>query len=109
MRRRYIFRDGAWAEIPRDYVPEPAGPLIVPDLPGYESPATGQWVEGRAQRREDLKRSGCRPWEGKEQELKERNRQAAYIREGNARALDEAANRAFHQMDPRKRRLLERA
>lgn len=109
MRRRYIFRDGAWMEIPRDYVPEPVGPLIVPDLPGYESPATGQWVEGRAQRREDLKRSGCRPWEGREQEVKEQQRQQAYLREINTRALDEAANRAFHQMDPRKRRLLERA
>jgi putative FmdB family regulatory protein len=35
-------------------------PMIVPDYPGYESPATGQWIEGKRAHVEDLKRSGCR-------------------------------------------------
>lgn len=33
---------------------------IAPDLPEYTSPITGKPVCGRKQRREDLKRSGCR-------------------------------------------------
>lgn len=63
---RYVWRDGRMIdkdtgeEITRD----PNAPVCLPqirgDLPGYLSPVTGQWVEGRAARREDLARSGCR-------------------------------------------------
>ena len=35
-------------------------PYIRSDLPAYESPVTGKLIEGRAARREDLARSGCR-------------------------------------------------
>lgn len=38
-------------------------PAVFGDLPGYESPATGEWVEGRKARHEDLKRSRCVPFE----------------------------------------------
>lgn len=47
-------------------VPHPPGPLlhyVIPDTPDYQSPVTGERVSGRVQRREDLKRSGCVPWE----------------------------------------------
>lgn len=33
---------------------------IVPDIGGYWSVASNRWIEGRAQRREDLKATGCR-------------------------------------------------
>lgn len=46
-------------------------PTIHADLPGYQSPIDGRWVEGKRARTEDLKRSGCRPWEGMETERKE--------------------------------------
>ncbi|QGH72951.1 MAG: hypothetical protein [Siphoviridae sp. ctdEk19] len=36
-----------------------SAPAVRADLPGYESPATGRWVEGRRERVEDLRRSGC--------------------------------------------------
>jgi hypothetical protein len=49
----------------------PSAPYIQPDIPGYESPIDGRWIEGRRARREDLKRSNSRPWEGLEQEKKE--------------------------------------
>jgi len=52
-------------------------PAVHADLPGYESPVTGKWIEGRSARREDLLRSGCRPWEGFEQERKEADKQTA--------------------------------
>jgi putative FmdB family regulatory protein len=43
-------------------------PRIFGDYEGYESPATGAWVEGRRAREEDLRRSGCRPYESGERE-----------------------------------------
>ena len=30
------------------------------DTPGYLSVASGKWVDGRRERRDDLKRTGCR-------------------------------------------------
>lgn len=38
-------------------------PRVFGDYEGYESPATGRWVEGRRARAEDLRVSGCRPYE----------------------------------------------
>ena len=35
-------------------------PYIRSDIPPYESPITGKIIEGRAARREDLAKSGCR-------------------------------------------------
>jgi putative FmdB family regulatory protein len=29
------------------------------DVPAYQSPASGKWINGRAERREDLKATGC--------------------------------------------------
>lgn len=46
-------------------------PAVQADLPGYQSPIDGRWVEGRRARVEDLKRNNCRPWEGMESERKE--------------------------------------
>lgn len=47
---------------------------IVCDYPGYECPVTGQWVEGRAAHRENLKRQGCRVLEKGEMEESQRRR-----------------------------------
>jgi hypothetical protein len=38
----------------------PSGPQIMPDLPPHKSPVDGTVIEGRAQRREYLKRHGLR-------------------------------------------------
>jgi len=96
-------------EVTPDYVPDmPSGLIIVPDLPGYKSEVTGLWVEGRAARREDLKRSGCRPWEGLEQEKKEAARREQYDEQRREAALDRAANEVFYQFPPSKRDLLKR-
>ena len=57
---RYIIQDGELVEV----VPAPRRPSVFPmiarDIPEYVSPVTGRPVDGRAARREDLKRSGCR-------------------------------------------------
>lgn len=48
-----------------DYDPKakPEVPYVRGDLPAYFSVASGKWVDGRAARKEDLKRTGCVPWE----------------------------------------------
>lgn len=38
-------------------------PIVVSDTPEYISPATGKLIDGKRERREDLKKSGCVPWE----------------------------------------------
>lgn len=110
MRRRYVWSPEANAlvEVPTSWSQPPRGHFVQPDLPGYTSPVTGLWVEGRKARREDLKRTGSRPWEGREQEQKEADRRRAYVEQANERRLDETARRAYYQLDPTKRRILER-
>lgn len=41
---------------------------VRPDIQPYQSPIDGRPVNSRRQRLEDLKRNGCRPWEGLEAE-----------------------------------------
>ena len=42
---------------------ERARPLQMPrvfgDYPAYQSPVTGEWIEGKQARKEDLKKHGC--------------------------------------------------
>lgn len=81
-------------------------PMVMADLPGYDSPIDGRWVEGRVQRREDLKRSGSRPWEGRAAEEKEAARQRAYIEESHNRAADRAVQMGYAQLSTQSRRIL---
>ena len=59
MRKIYVFKNGKWSEKENNIFSSQV-PYIWSDLEGYESPVGTGWVEGRAARREDLKRSGCR-------------------------------------------------
>ena len=96
-RHRWIYtKEGEAIEVTADYEPEPAAPMVMGDLPGYLS-QSGVWVEGRAQRREDLKRSGCRPWEGLEQERKEAARHQQYEAAKEDRALERTAGEVYAQ------------
>ena len=67
--------------------------MIWDDLPPYDSPIDGRIVDGRRQRRNDLARSHCRPYEGREQEAKE----AAKVQQENERALDNLAEKIAHR------------
>ena len=107
MRRRYVY-DPARKELVETAARQShALHFIQPDLPGYESPIDGRWVEGRRARREDLKRSGCRPYEGREQEAKEAAKVRAQVSQRLERATNESVERAWAQLAPRKRRVLE--
>jgi hypothetical protein len=91
MRRRYVWspEKGALVEVTQtERVNHSA--MIVPDLPGYESPVTGKWVEGRKARREDLKRTGSRPYEGRAAEMQIANS----YRESVEREMDRKAEAA---------------
>lgn len=80
-------------------------PMVRGDLPGYESPIDGQWIEGRRARQEDLRRSGCRPYETGEKEQNERARVQADARLDSA--VDSTIDREIALMPARKRELLE--
>ncbi len=115
-RRRYVWdptavdpRDGSigcMVEVDTSYQQPARIHYVIPDTGDHISPATGLVVSGRRQRRNDLRASGCRPYEGKEQELKEAARHQAYDEQKLDRGLHEKAERAFAQLSPEKRRAL---
>ncbi len=45
--------------LPRTQRAELCAPMVVSDTPDYYSVVSDRWVSGRADRREDLKRTGC--------------------------------------------------
>jgi hypothetical protein len=106
-RRIWRWIDGALVEIThREEMPVMLTPTIIGDLPDYVSPVTGKVISGRAQRREDLRRTDSRPWEGMEQEKKEAARQQQYVEQRSEQRLDEAAWRAYRELPVEKRRIL---
>ena len=66
-------------------------PRVFGDYEGYVSPTTGKWIEGKSARREDLRSSGCRPYEAGEREAAERRRAA------DERALDAVADQCVER------------
>jgi hypothetical protein len=110
MRRKFVWspEHNKLIEVETSWTQRPRGHFVQPDLPGYRSPVTGLWVEGRKQRRNDLARTGSRPWEGMEQERKEAARHQAYAEQSNDKFLDRAVRETYYQMSPEKRRRLER-
>lgn len=73
--------------------PTNEAPTVWDDLPGYQSPVSGLWIEGRRARRDDLARNQCRPWEGMEQE----KREAAKVQGERERASDQLAEKMAHR------------
>lgn len=66
-------------------------PRVFGDYEGYESPASGRWIEGRRAREEDLRATGCRPYEAGETEDLVRRQATA------ERALDKSVDEAVDQ------------
>lgn len=59
MRRRYVQINGELIEVGSDYVPEPRGPLVMPDIQPYRSMIDGRVINSRSSHREHLKAHGC--------------------------------------------------
>jgi len=109
-------RDTMFRKIANMYdVPEHCGkpmirlidaPAVQTDIPPYQSPIDGRWIDSKTARREDLKRSGCRPWEGMESEKKEAQRRAEYIDTKYNEGLEGAIMHTFNNMSAEKQRTL---
>lgn len=82
-----------------------SAPMVVADLPGYQSPVDGRWIEGRKARREDLARNNCVPYEP--------SMKADYMRRIETsgaeidRKVDEHVEAEIAKMPARKRERLE--
>ncbi len=72
-------------------------------MPGYQSPATGRWIETPRQRREDFKASGTREWEGMANEKAETSRQKAYSEAASDAALDHTVRKAWQNLPEEKK------
>lgn len=63
---RYVWKDGGFRDpasgeaMPLTYSGQICAPTVISDLPAYRSPITGEWVDGRRARREDLAKHDCR-------------------------------------------------
>jgi hypothetical protein len=79
----------------------PSGLMIMGDLPDYTSPVDGKLVSGRAQRREDLKRTGCREYDPSERTnyMQERASDDAKL----DKAVGNTVEKWFYTATPRER------
>lgn len=79
-------------------------------MPGYESPASGKWIETPRQRREDMKATGTREWEGIANERHQMERNKQYEAERQDKALDHAVRTAWQNLpDSKKQQALAEA
>jgi hypothetical protein len=69
----------------------------------FESPATGKMITSYAQRREDMKASGCRDYEGRESEERNAARQKQYQEDASDQKLDSAVRTAWAELSPAKK------
>lgn len=108
-RRRFVWsaEHNELVEVSTDYNQPPRTHFVIPDTPDYTSPIDGRLVSGRRQRRNDLARSGSRPWEGLAAEKSEANRKRAYFEQKQEQRLDHAVRSAYYSLSPEKRRILE--
>ncbi len=62
---RYVWKNGGFIDpatgdaMPLPHAGEVCTPAVIGDIPAYRSPITGEWVDGRRARREDLKKNNC--------------------------------------------------
>lgn len=76
-------------------------------MPAYQSPITGKWIDTPSQRRDDMARNNCRPWEGMESERKVADARVKAEAKAEDQALESAAVAAWHSLGDEKKQLLE--
>jgi hypothetical protein len=72
-------------------------------MPGYESPASGKWIETPRQRREDFKSTGTREWEGMKNEKAHSDAMKKSEEAKQDQALDHAVRTAWQHMPEAKK------
>lgn len=75
-------------------------------MPSYQSPITNQWIDTPRQRREDMARNNCRPWEGLESEKKVAQTRVKDTEKKEDAALESAAVAAWQSLPSEKKQLL---
>lgn len=81
-------------------------PAVQVDIGGYQSPIDGRWIEGKAARREDLKRNNCRPWEGMESEKKAAIERSKAADKDYEKGVEAAVYNTFNNMSAENQRAL---
>ena len=109
MRRRYRYdaQTKQLVEI-KEAKPQEVAPKVFGDIPGYESPVSGKWVEGRRARREDLKRTGCRPYEGRESEQRAAQQHWKDLEKRQEQSIEKAVHQAWSEASSQTRKILTR-
>lgn len=92
----------------RVFLQPPMAIVKFPAAGGHEylSPVSGKPITTEQQRRDDLARTGSRPWEGMAAETAEAKRRVAEDEKRNDAKLEEATRKAYYQLSPEKRRHL---
>lgn len=84
-------------------------PSVIFDIQPWDafvSPATGKVISSKSQRREDMRASGCRDWEGMDSEVKvSKQRKQAVEKQQEAETV-EAVSRAWAQLEPDKKKIM---
>lgn len=84
----------------------PNASLDIAPWEAYESPASGQWITSKSQRREDMKNAGCREWEGIDSERKAMHRRKKDDQIKSEQNLEHCATQAWQSIPDSKKRLL---
>lgn len=84
----------------------PIRPPAVYVMPSYQSPVTGKWIDSPGQRRDDLARTGSRPWEGMEQEKKEAARRETELDQSMDRLAEKIAVDSWQRLPEEHRQAL---
>ncbi len=74
---------------------------------GYVSHTSGKYIDTKRARVDDLARSGCRPWEGLEQETKQKAKDRAHEEKKDDAKLEASVRKAYHELPPEKRAVLD--
>lgn len=79
------------------------------EFEAYESPATGKVITSHTARRYDMQESGCRQWEGSEQEKKHAAKVKLEEQAKEDRQIEQWVGEAYHQLPAEKKQILESA
>lgn len=80
--------------------PKPRGPMIsVSNFDAFESPASGKLIRNKREYLDDLKATGCRPYEGKERERAEADRFLKAKDENLVNAVSETVDETAYQLE----------
>lgn len=97
--------EAAWhAKLAMHAYPQRSASVYV--MPSYQSPVTGKWIDSPSQRRDDLKRTGSRPWEGMEAEKKEAARREVELDQSMDKLAEKIAVDSWQRLPEEHRQAL---